>query len=333
MSSKFFFTAALFLLIAAHSAQAKIWTVAQRPGANFSALSTAVGSASVLAGDTILVSGGSLSYVGFTISKRLTIIGPGYFLGENPGQADTNSARINSTVNVNAQGTILMGLYFASSIYVNADNVTISRCRMGTSGVGTYPLYVYAKDSVIIRQCYIHQASSYYGAVSVATGNTQFLLQNNYIEYAGGSSYTAIDFGASVTGDVSNNVITGDININTVSYNNNIQRSGTFNGNGSVTPLNNIGNGAQYPAGTNQQGVTMTTVFAPSGTSDSKWQIQTLGPADNPGFGGVDCGMFENGVGHGYVLSGIPSIPSIYLFNAAVGGSTITIDVNVKSNN
>jgi hypothetical protein len=344
MFSKFTFTAALLLVVLmAQSVDAKIWTVSPRPGANFTTLSGAVGSASVLAGDTILVSGALAAYAGFTISKKLTIIGPGYFLGENTGlQADTNSAKISSTVTISSQGTTITGLHFLNTLYVNADNVTITRCRMRTTAAGTYPVYIYAKDSIIVRQCFITQAADYYyHCILVTSGASQIFIQNNFIEYLGGhASYGSFDINGTMSGDISNNVIYGDVdNVSGgFTFNNNILRGGTFSTIG-VEPHNNIGDGLQFPLiNGNQQSVTMSDVFVTSGTSDSKWQIKPGGPADDKGFpypspSTVDCGMFENGVGHGYVLSGIPPIPSIYLFNTAVGGSSITVDVNVKSNN
>lgn len=337
MFSKSFLAAIFVLLIAEQSVEAKIWTVSPRPGANFTTLSGAVGSASVLAGDTILVSGAPASYAGFTISKRLTVIGPGYFLGENTGlQADTNSARINSTVTINSQGTTIMGIHFLSTLYVNADNVTITRCRMQVTATYDYPVYIYAKDSVIIRQNYITQTAQWYHCVTVASGATQVFIQNNFIDYIGGSaSYGAIDINGTMTGDISNNVIYGDVdNVSGgFTFNNNILRSGTFSTTG-VIPYNNIGNSTQFgTANNNQINVDMNTVFTGTGTSDAKWQIAAAGPADNTGFGGIDCGMYENSLGYQYILSGIPAVPSIYLFNTNVNGNNLDVTVNVKSNN
>lgn len=223
---------AFMMMISLQTVFAKIWTVSPRPGANFTTLSAAVGSASVLAGDTILVSGAPASYAGFTISKKLTIIGPGYFLGENSGlQADTFSAMINSTVNINAQGTTIMGMHFLSTLYINASNVSVTRCRMQVSATYDYPVYIYAQDSVIIRQNYITQTAQWYHCITVQSGATQIFIQNNFIDYQGGSaSYGSISINGTISGDISNNIINGDIdNVSGgFTFNNNILRSGTF---------------------------------------------------------------------------------------------------------
>ncbi len=221
-------------------------------------------------------------------------------------------------------------------LWVNADNVTITRCRMQGTTLGEYPIYIYGRDSIIIRQNYITQSQSYYHCVTVVSGASQIFIQNNFIDYTGGNtSYGAIDINGTMSGDISNNVINGDVdNVGGgFTFNNNILRSGTFSTTG-VVPYNNIGNSTQFGTSNgNQQNVSMTGVFVSSGSSDAKWNIAAAGPADNNGFGGIDCGMFDNSLGTGYVLSGIPPVPSIYLFNATVGGSTISVDVNVKSNN
>lgn len=219
-------------LLAGTSLFAKIWTVANRPGASFPTITAAVASASVLAGDTILVSGSATAYAGFTLGKKLTIIGPGYFLGQNTGlQVDTNAARISSNVTIQggAQGTTIMGLHFLASLYVDADNVSIMRNRMQVTNTYDYCVYVYAQDSVVIRQNYMTQTATFYHNVTVATAATQIFIQNNFIEYLGGSaSYGSIDINGTMTGDISNNIIYGDVdNVSGgFTFNNNIIRSG-----------------------------------------------------------------------------------------------------------
>lgn len=319
---------------------AKTWTVDQRPGANFQTIAAAVASSSVLAGDTILVSGSSIAYAGFSFNKKLTLIGPGYFLGENTNlQADTNSVKISSQVTIQsgAQGSIVMGLHFLNSLYVDADNVQIIRNRFQITNTYDYGIYLYAQDSTIIRQNYLTQTASWYHCITIASGNTQTMIQNNFLEYTGGdsnSSYGALSVQGTISGDISNNVIYGNVTLSAggFTFNNNIMRYGKFNSTG-ITPHNNIGSSSQFsfwPALGNQSGVNMTSVFVSSGTSDTKWQIATEGPADNNGFGGIDCGMYDNSAGTAYIPSGIPPIPSVYEFDAS---DLNNVTVKVKSHN
>ncbi|MCB0833514.1 MAG: hypothetical protein KDC45_08635 [Bacteroidetes bacterium] len=324
------------LMLVFGEVNAKTWTVSPRPGASFTTISGAVGSSSVLSGDTILVSGSAQAYAGFNTSKRLTIIGPGFFLNENTGlQADTNSARVSSAVTLSGAGTTVTGMHFQQSLFVNADNITITRCKMQTTAAGTYPLYIYAKDSVVVRQCYIIQSANYYySTVTILSGATQIFIQNNFIEYAGGNiSYGSFDINGTITGDISNNVIFGNFdNVSgSFTFNNNILRSGAFSTTG-VTPYNNIANGTQFGnQNGNQENVSMSSVFVGTGSQDAQWQLAGGSPALGAGFGGVDCGMFDNSAGYGYVLSGIPAVPSIYEFTADPGLNNVT--VKVKSHN
>lgn len=101
-------TLRLYFLVAAitilsGTADAKIWTVDNNPGnsaADFTSLATAVGDAGVLAGDTIYVAGSSLDYSAtVTVTKKLYIFGPGFFLAENLDlQANTAPASLSSSI-------------------------------------------------------------------------------------------------------------------------------------------------------------------------------------------------------------------------------------------
>ena len=62
--------------------------------ADFTTASQMMNSASVLNGDTVYFEGSMNAYGSLTITKRLVIIGPGYFLGENDStQANKKSAK------------------------------------------------------------------------------------------------------------------------------------------------------------------------------------------------------------------------------------------------
>jgi hypothetical protein len=72
-------------------------------------------------------------------------------------------------------------------------------------------------------------------------------------------------------------------------------------------------------------------VFVGTGSTDGQWQLKPGSPAIGAGVGGVDCGMF--GGDSPYVLSGIPSIPTIYFFNAPLeGGNQLPVQIKIKSN-
>lgn len=112
------------------------------------------------------------------------------------------------------------------------------------------------------------------------------------------------------------------------------EAAGTVTGTGNSI-YNNIDAGDHFGTENgNQVNVDMSTVFVGTGSTDGQWQLAAGSPAIGAGFNGVDCGMF--GGPTPYVLSGIPSIPSIYIFDAPAIGSTaggLPVRLSVKSRN
>ncbi|NUM80532.1 hypothetical protein HUU42_06960 [bacterium] len=321
------------------SVQAKVWTVSQTPGANFTTLSAA--HAAAASGDTILVAGTpSVAYPGFTFTKKLYVFGPGFFLSQNTGlQADTNSAKIGAcSFNSGSSGTVVMGMHFIGSININTNNITLKRIRLElTSGFVNGIVIANNLNDITITQSFLTLHSGGAVLISLGTLDSNIIIKNNFIEGLP-TSYRTIDGSSAFTGSISNNIIyaghsTVGVDIDSPVFNNNIIRNGGINLNGSVTPYNNLCNGTQLAAiNGNQQNVNMTSVFVSSGTSDGKWKIaEPGGPADGAGFGGVDCGMFDTSENNAYVLSGVPPMPSIYEFTANSDLSNVT--VKAKSNN
>src|SRR5882724_13595888 len=102
---KFFTLSVVLAFIFTPGVQAKIWRVNNNLGvaADFTNTVACAASASVHAGDTIHIEASATPYQDFTIYKKLTIIGTGYFLTEtapmiaNPKtQATPNVSYINN---------------------------------------------------------------------------------------------------------------------------------------------------------------------------------------------------------------------------------------------
>ena len=98
---------------------------------------------------------------------------------------------------------------------------------------------------------------------------------------------------------------------------------------------NNIHTNGYLPGGNgNINSSPLGLRFIDTGSTDGRWKLKATSPGLGAGFGGVDCGIY--GGTEPYVLSGIPPIPSIYLFSAPATGEKNTglpIQVKVKSNN
>src|SRR5688572_7778136 len=98
---------------------AKVWRVNNTPGvaADFNSCIAALASSSVLNDDTLHLEGTATPYAGFTLSKRLVIIGTGYFISganSNPGlQANPYSSSFNGAYIIfdsTSSGSVLIGL-------------------------------------------------------------------------------------------------------------------------------------------------------------------------------------------------------------------------------
>jgi hypothetical protein len=339
------------------AASAKIWRVNNIPGVNadFTTLQAAHNGAA--SGDTIHLEGSPTSYGNLTASKKLAIIGPGFFLSENPNtQAVALTALVGSvSFNIGAEGSIIMGCDFnAGSCQVFCDNIVIRRNkfsqRSGNSidwSVGIiYLQYQSNNGNLPVNNVIISQN---FGLIIEASGraHTGVLISNNYIGHYGysgdASTGNCINMNANSVVILQNNIFRrGTVNVSNSNLSNNIMVAGFLGGSGNLTS-NNIANGTQFGnANGNQQNVDMATVFVGAGSgisSDGAWKLKAGSPAIGAGFGStvsnpIDCGMY--GGYFPYALSGMPPIPSIYFFeNQPVGSNADPIDVSikVKSNN
>lgn len=346
----------LFFLIC-NMATAKIWRVNNIPGVNadFTTLQAAHDGAS--AGDTLHLEGSPTSYGSLTCSKKLAIIGPGYFLGENPNtQAVALTAYVgNIYFYVGSEGSIIMGCDFnASTCQVFCDNIVIRRNKFSQRSGNNIDYYcgvVYLQyqsnnsnlpvNNVIISQNF--------GVVvdGNSRAHTGVLISNNYLGWNGygGDATTGacVNMHANSVVIFQNNIFRrGQVIAYNSNFNNNIMVAGSFPGTGNLVS-NNIANASQFGnTNGNQENVDMATVFIGSGSgisSDGAWKLKAGSPAIGAGFGStvanpIDCGMY--GGYFPYALSGMPPIPSIYFFeNQPVGSNSDPIDVSikVKSNN
>jgi len=80
--------------------------------AGFNSVQQAVSSSQVLPGDTLYVEGSPFSYGNVDLTKRLVIIGPGYFLGQNPETQACLSTAIfeNIAFNAESDGSFMTGM-------------------------------------------------------------------------------------------------------------------------------------------------------------------------------------------------------------------------------
>jgi hypothetical protein len=330
-------------------ANATSWRVNNNPAINadFSTFQEAHDAAST--GDTIYVEGTGFDnhYGEVVISKKLIVIGPGYFLLDNDStQANHIVARFQGiTINPGAEGTEIYGLqlHWGGSGYrgivINASNITIARNYFSDDRSKIY-FGNYAINNIAILQNFAWEIS----AVINYTGTAHnILIANNFIR----ASISNV-----ASGVIVNNVIRYSISASYSQIKNNILygSSGEYPLAGSYTSTENYvaynlvsGSLGAYPPSPygpgNVANVDMTTVFVNfPGTSnpgvDNNWLLNPTGPAAGAGENGIDCGIF-GGVTP-YVLSGLAPIPRIYEADVPISGSAATglpVTIKVKSQN
>lgn len=322
---------------------ATVWRVNNLPGvnANFTSLQLAHNSTSVLVGDTLYLESSSASYGNLISTKRLVIIGPGFFCGENPETQANISGSVVGTITFNSgsDGSVVAGCTIiptsdADAVTINASNLTIEKNKIvavvGRKGIS----FSGSQNNVIIRQNYIlggsYQVNRQPRAIFCTSSANNVKITNNFIKYVSGS---CIETGENFSGEFMNNIIIGPAEIYNSEFINNIMLTGSFT-KVNVTYMNNIGDSNQFGVENgNQANVNMTNVFLGTGSTDGQWQLKPGSPAIGAGVGGIDCGMF--GGDFPYVLSGIPAIPAIYQLDLNVDNvnQQIEVEMSTKSHN
>ena len=125
----------LVAVCAAITANATILRVSNVNGstAPYSTIQAAHDAAS--AGDTIMVDGSSTVYEQTEISKKLVLIGPGFWINENGFvQESAPSATVSFVVHKDAAGTVIEGFrlyyYINYALSIRADNCVVRRCYL-----------------------------------------------------------------------------------------------------------------------------------------------------------------------------------------------------------
>lgn len=322
-------TKMLFLIIGLYTlntTHAKIWRVNNTPtiNADYSDFQTAL--TNTPAGDTLYVEGSLTNYVPtnnpFRLSKKLIVIGPGYFFQLNDTTQYLKSSAVISELSINpgAEGTIIEGMQI-NSLHVGSNNITISKNYI----IGLEPT-IWIDDKGTRNNISITNVSitknwigGSYGSFGYNNGMTcTGKVSNNIIQV----SQVLLPLGGFT---ISNNVFLGNslVTRNSIIQNNiwNASFSG-FIGD-AINPLNNTYSNNIYD----------NTVFQ-GGTpyQDANYKLKAGSAASGKGTYGVDCGAF--GGSDPYVVCGLPASPHIYNViseASAISSKGLTVKIKVKS--
>ena len=118
---------AVAILMIAQMTSATVWRVNATPNssADYTTIQAAHDNAATLSDDTLYLEGSTFPVGGLTISKKLTIIGNGYFLAENPETQHNISPSIFSSIVscvVGSEGSKFTGCTFNSPVYIYTNN-------------------------------------------------------------------------------------------------------------------------------------------------------------------------------------------------------------------
>jgi hypothetical protein len=298
-----------------------------------------------LPGDTIIVEHSDINYDAgstITVDKDLTIFGTGYFLADNDRtQADIRQATIDAVEFVEGSDGAKMAGLEIGDVIINESHVTVYRCNI------TGQVLFGSTTSIAssgLSQNFLKSTES--DAVIRVVDCTNFFIQANYIhnENAGGTSNVRIE--GSSSGLILNNLFYGDpdnVFLNAFVQNNIFQDS-EFQAATSlnVTVSNNISKTDFLNTEWGETDVALYSIDPDSVlchvdlagvTRDGEFQLNSLwpcpfNPACSGGADGNDIGMF--GGTRGYVLSGMPPIPSVFEYSGSAtgtntGGTTSTV--------
>jgi hypothetical protein len=155
MTTKKFFVAALVCCLGlgfSSKASANSWRVNidKRANADFQDLNAAM--EKVSEGDTIYMDKGCTLSSVQRITTPVTIIGPGYFIGEN----DADEAYLSNSLYLEADGIKITGLH-TSAIYVRANDIVVERCRI-TGDVYAHETD-YESDNFLLCSSFLNNSS------------------------------------------------------------------------------------------------------------------------------------------------------------------------------
>lgn len=300
----------------------------------YKTLQEANNSSAVINGDTLMVEASAIEYADVTFTKRLVIIGPGYFLAENPQtQANPVQAVVRTmTMNAGSSGSVLMGLTFSNGYSgyrpnISVNNVVVMRCYL--------PNPVYFGGSVeniqILQNFFVTTAIEvgYY-----AYTFTGVVLRNNFI--SGQVSIPSENLYQRVFAAVENNIFSGNVALTTSFFRSNIVVTPTATVNvSSVNIQNNLVSNSQLPAANGNQTYDPANLFVgTTGNSmDGRYKLKPSSPYLTAGYNNTEPGIFGGTMA--YVLSGLPPIPSIYQFTAdgfANKQTGLPVNIKVKAN-
>ena len=288
---------AMLLLAMANVCAARQWYVNNYMGikADFASIDAAMASEEVVEGDTIYIGAGCV-LGSQTISKKVTVIGTGWGYSDSPATV----AKINGDVTITAQGTEVVGLYASGKCNVNANNITVQRCRFSSIGTNVSKII----SSVRIFSCY----TGHIRAADMNRNGQGWEIKNNIINSDNQYSLAYL-YNAAIENNIIRNTNTSTTsNYGVLFYDcqygivkNNVLISISRNSNNSFYGCSNVTiehNVMSMSTGFSDTNIMLgstelSNIFNCTGSADSGeyYSLCEGSPAIGAGEGGNDCGV------------------------------------------
>lgn len=313
----------------------------------FTDLQSAINSSKVAPGDTIHVEASVTNYGGITLSKKLTLLGTGYYLDENPNCQNSNSTSSVNEIYITsgASGSKMYGLsiegdYYDGVTFAQAaiSDILISNCKIKYDIEFGNTSTNFSIDNIQFVKCVINSDiySDYYDKGKVKN----LTIRNCYID-------GEVILRSQVTGQLFQNVFEGKVTIwSGISFYNNISTPSAAalvqNNNSSTNIFNNLFISSQpawISGGNNEFGLVISNVFNTSATTLEKILVplsyckECFKGYKPGGTNNEQIGMY--GGSDPYTPAGLPPIPSIYILRGQTvtyQGDDLLIDISTKSN-
>lgn len=324
---------------------------------------------SVPAGSTLYVLPSPFSYGTLTLTKRLTIYGTGYLLGQNfePNTQAGTSPVILAQLHFRpgSDNSYAEGLQIAENnsnvnrvVIDTASGIIISRCFIRQQDQPGSYFYLRGANNCTVKQCYLLCGSGFYSHYLLYADNpasfSGILFSNNIIDFApiGGNGFFMYNYLYNGTYNAlfQNNTFYIDIRdsqFGNLDFTNNIFVNTVNNGTPNPatlllggTNLNNITGATQmFPTpGNNFQGANTDSMFVATlpgyHSADQRAMLRDTSFANTFGQGGIAVGAYGNA--NPYKLSGIPNLPYIYNLSVpaqATAPGTISVHIKAKASN
>ncbi len=339
-------------LISTISVEAKIWRVNNGSNYNgstlwgsnfggnpaypvFKQVDQAIAWSSVVDSDTIHVESSQFIYDAATITKKVVLVGPGFFLSDNQKTGnnllDAKIKRIN--FNEGSEGSSVLGLNIVVNtnsadgyIQIAADYITIKRCRIersiyfhitGGSGIQRVTIVQnYFPDNYVTNALYFTN-SNFVPPVEVIFNNNICQKTLLWERSASGLAWNITQCRNNIF-DGPDNLATPNLRFTTSDFSNNILMSVNAIVDITATPAQiafNIGTQtAQFGSSNNNLVVPdITSLFVGGESKDGFYQIKSGSQAYQNGNDGADRGAFGGAIlSSRYTLSGLAPVPVVY---------------------